>query len=116
MAVCHASVYGDSGDIGIFHSHNIIKCISHRGQLMVTQEEHKRRHDELHKALDELAADFICHMGKTLGGTPILELMEWSYQQTIAPTVKPTIPTIAGPDPDDDAFPPFPPFLGIRTG
>jgi hypothetical protein len=51
-------------------------------------EEHKNRHIELHKAFDELFADFIrCHPEETqFTNKPILELMNWSYQQTITPT------------------------------
>ena len=48
------------------------------------QAKHKRRHQELHKKLDELFADWIVHGG---GGIqkPIIELIEWSYRQTKEP-------------------------------
>ncbi|VVB55190.1 Uncharacterised protein [uncultured archaeon] len=47
---------------------------------------HAKRHEKLHKALDELTADFIVNNpGHTLGGTSIMELMEWSNTQTQAP-------------------------------
>lgn len=46
---------------------------------------HKKQHQELHKALDELAADYIIYTKKSLRDTNILELMEWSYQQTQSP-------------------------------
>lgn len=54
----------------------------------MTQEEHKKRHIELHKSLDELFADFIRHNPnkKSFLETPIKKLMEWSYKQTISPT------------------------------
>lgn len=56
----------------------------------MTDEEHKARHVELHKALDELAADWLDHTyttsGKLLSNTSIMELMEWSHQQTLNPT------------------------------
>lgn len=50
---------------------------------------HRHRHQELHKMLDELAADFLSHSinnGKLLSNTTVMELVEWSYQQTINPT------------------------------
>lgn len=49
-------------------------------------ERHRQRHVQLHRALDELLADFIAHTkGPTLS-RPIKDLIEWSYQQTIEPT------------------------------
>lgn len=49
-------------------------------------EQHKKRHEELHKCLDELVADFIGQTGKLPSKTTVLELMEWSAQQTKEPT------------------------------
>lgn len=50
-------------------------------------EQHKKRHVELHQALDELAADFVRHnRGKHLGDTSILELLQWSGAQSREPT------------------------------
>jgi hypothetical protein len=54
----------------------------------VTTEEHRQRHIELHKMLDELIADFIAHgeIGTHLPSkTSVMELMMWSHQQTINP-------------------------------
>lgn len=51
----------------------------------MTTEEHKQRHIELHRALDELAADFINHTGKLPSTTTIMELVRWSYRQTQNP-------------------------------
>jgi len=52
---------------------------------MMTKEEHKLRHQKLHESLDELFADFIRHgHGKTT--STILELINWSYEQTQEPT------------------------------
>jgi hypothetical protein len=51
----------------------------------MTKEEHKQRHVELHKALDDLIADFISHTTKLPSRTSLLELMQWSHQQTINP-------------------------------
>lgn len=46
-------------------------------------EEHRKRHVQLHKALDELVADFIGHNATALPSkTTILELMQWSNKQT----------------------------------
>ena len=49
-------------------------------------ETHRQIHKKLHKALDELAADFLSHnSGQLLSKTTIMELIEWSYTQTINP-------------------------------
>lgn len=51
----------------------------------ITRAQHIKRHKELHKAFDELLADFIWHTkGPTLD-RPIHDLIKWSYQQTIEP-------------------------------
>ncbi len=52
------------------------------------EKEHKERHEFLHKCLDELAADWISYTGKLPSKCTVMELMEWSHQQTINPTVK----------------------------
>ena len=54
----------------------------------IKPEDHIIRHKELHKALDELVADFITHTQKPLSTTSIIKLIEWSYQQTIKPDVR----------------------------
>lgn len=48
--------------------------------------EHKQRHVELHKSLDELVADFIDHTYKTPSQTTLMEFMKWSADQTKSPT------------------------------
>jgi hypothetical protein len=48
--------------------------------------EHKARHVELHRALDELAADYLLHTGRRLSDTTVLELVQWSHEQTKHPT------------------------------
>ena len=53
---------------------------------MKTPKEHKERHVELHKALDELIADFISHTSKLPSDTSLMELMKWSHQQMMEPT------------------------------
>lgn len=54
---------------------------------------HIERHKRLHQALDELVADFIMHhrwapgmdRPKLPSNTRVLELMQWSHQQTVDP-------------------------------
>lgn len=48
-------------------------------------EEHKQRHVELHKAIDELSADYILHNPTAHLAGSILDLIEWSYGQTKDP-------------------------------
>lgn len=55
------------------------------GEYKMTKQEHIRRHKKLHKCLDELCADFFVHTNKLFSKTPISELMDWSYEQTISP-------------------------------
>jgi len=52
----------------------------------LTKKEHKERHIELHKAVDELVADFITHTGKLPSQASLLDLMSWSHEQTLNPT------------------------------
>ena len=51
----------------------------------MTKEEHIERHKELHKALDELMADFITNTEK-MPSTSVMEFAKWAYEQTINPT------------------------------
>ena len=52
----------------------------------MNQEEHRQRHVELHASFDELFADWIEHTKlSTYTTQPIIELLEWSHQQTIEP-------------------------------
>ncbi len=55
---------------------------------MMEFEEHKKKHEELHKALDELSADFINHTGKLPTKTTLMELMKWSSEQANNPVSK----------------------------
>lgn len=48
--------------------------------------EHKARHQLLHKELDELVADFITHTNSRPSKATVMELIEWSYTQTLNPT------------------------------
>lgn len=52
------------------------------------KEAHIQRHQELHKAFDELLADFITHTGKLPSESTVMELMQWSHQQTTDPATK----------------------------
>jgi hypothetical protein len=51
----------------------------------MSEEEHKKRHEELHSALDELLADYITCTHKSLSGSTIMDLLKWSYKQTQKP-------------------------------
>ena len=48
----------------------------------MTAKEHREKHKELHEALDELAADFMSETRRLASGTTVMELMEWSCDQT----------------------------------
>lgn len=45
-------------------------------------EEHRERHKRLHLALDELTADFCSNTNRPPSKATIMDLIEWSYQQT----------------------------------
>ena len=61
-----------------------------KAKANMTSEEHKKRHEELHKSFDELLADFIEQTGKVPSKTTLMEFLEWSYEQTQHPTEKKT--------------------------
>lgn len=54
----------------------------------MTKAEHKRRHEQLHRSLDELFADYIYHHPKEYNflDTSYEQLMMWSFEQTKNPT------------------------------
>jgi hypothetical protein len=54
----------------------------------MTPEEHKEKHIQLHRAFDELLADFINHNPhiESITKMPIITLMEWSARQIENPT------------------------------
>jgi len=54
----------------------------------MTKKEHIKIHKELHKNLDKLVADFVYHTAKRLSNTTILELIQWSFEQTKNPIVR----------------------------
>lgn len=53
-----------------------------------TDDAHKLRHEQLHRALDELLADWIGHTHALPSQNTVAELMKWSHEQTINPTKK----------------------------
>lgn len=54
----------------------------------MTKDEHIRAHKQLHRSFDILIADFIMQAeGKLLTNTSLLDLIEWSYAQTLVPTL-----------------------------
>ena len=54
----------------------------------MTREQHKARHVELHKALDELFADYISHHPQQTKFTemPLIDFLRWSNEQQHNPT------------------------------
>lgn len=53
----------------------------------MTREEHRQRHVELHRALDQLFADYIQHHPdeQNFLAMPLKQLIDWSFMQTISP-------------------------------
>ena len=54
----------------------------------MTKKEHKEKHIELHRMLDELVGDYISHTGKLPSRTTVMELMNWANDQAMKPTEK----------------------------
>ena len=51
------------------------------------EEEHRRRHVELHHHLDELVGDYLTwNRNKVPSNTTVMELIVWSHQQTLEPS------------------------------
>jgi hypothetical protein len=57
----------------------------------VTTDEHRRRHIELHRALDELMCDFMAQTMRVPSDTTVGELLQWSASQASAPTEPTTL-------------------------
>lgn len=51
----------------------------------MTKKEHTDKHIKLHQKLDELIADYISCTNKTLSESSIMDLIQWSYEQTRNP-------------------------------
>lgn len=49
------------------------------------EQEHLKRHQELHRSLDELLADWITQKEIIPSQATVLELITWSHQQTQKP-------------------------------
>jgi hypothetical protein len=52
----------------------------------MTREEHIEIHKELHRAFDELLADWISHTKELPSQHTIMELTKWAHEQTLNPT------------------------------
>jgi hypothetical protein len=53
----------------------------------MTFDEHRARHLQLHRALDELMADYFMQVKGSLPSTTTTDVLAaWSYRQTIEPT------------------------------
>ena len=66
------------------------RCDSEQGGKM-TKGEHAERHKMLHKALDELAADWANEVKGVFSKASILDLMTWSAQETEIKEVKKSV-------------------------
>lgn len=55
----------------------------------LTEDEHKARHADLHRNLDELVADWIRHTGGMPSRSSVMELMVWSSKQMQDPATTP---------------------------
>jgi hypothetical protein len=64
------------------------------GKKIHDRTEHRQRHMELHRALDELFADYIQHHPEQVGflDMPLQQLMIWSHAQTVDPAELPPKP------------------------
>jgi len=51
----------------------------------VTKKEHKLRHEFLHKALDELLADWISNTESRPSSATVMQLLKWSSKQARKP-------------------------------
>lgn len=55
---------------------------------VTTQEEHKQRHVELHRAFDELLSDWIGETESLPSKSTVMDLLNWSHAQTESPSDK----------------------------
>lgn len=53
---------------------------------LLTRKQHIKRHQVLHKELDELIADYVQSTEKLLSETSLVDFLNWSYTQTTNPT------------------------------
>jgi len=54
-------------------------------ETKVTKKEHKQRHEELHKALDELVADWLGNTKNLPSASTVMQLLQWSSKQARKP-------------------------------
>lgn len=52
----------------------------------MTENDHRKKHIELHSSLDELLDDAIKYGGLLPSQTTVLDLLRWSHKQTIKPS------------------------------
>jgi hypothetical protein len=52
----------------------------------LTRQQHIDRHKMLHKMLDELVADYARCTGRLYSTSSIMDLLQWSHEQTTNPT------------------------------
>lgn len=66
-------------------------CLNFNAQeLAMDKERHAKHHSTLHRHLDELMTDYMTfHPGAVPSKTTVLELMQWSYTQTVEPSELP---------------------------
>ena len=50
--------------------------------ILITEEDHRKKHIELHRSLDVLLADFIINNEGGFMDRPIQDLISWSHKQT----------------------------------
>jgi len=58
---------------------------------VLTRDEHRARHEQLHRGFDELMADYLAHNRDALpSNTTLMDLVQWSFKQTQEPDELPT--------------------------
>ena len=57
----------------------------------ILKQAHKETHLELHDKFSELVADYTSHTSHPLGKTTVLELLDWSCDQSRNPSPTPMI-------------------------
>lgn len=55
-------------------------------ETRMTEDEHRERHNLLFTYLDELVANYTLTTGNLPSDTTVLDLMIWSFKETIQPT------------------------------
>lgn len=98
-AAVHASDVDDPPDCTDWSSDHLwavealrhfLRVLGELAQQPVVGPDHKARHEQLHKGLDELVADWIGHTKHTPSHATVMDLMQWSAGQMDAPTEIPT--------------------------